>query len=160
MEYIYIGKLVNTHGIKGEVRIISYFTYKDKVFKNNKEIFIGEEHKKETINTYRVHKQYDMITFNGINDILDVLIYKGKNVYVDKEKLELDDNEILDEDLINIEAYFNNKKIGEVKEIINNNGYKIISVNKILIPYNSNFINKIVLNENKIIFKNVEEFIK
>ena len=31
MNYLYIGKLVNTHGIKGEVRILSNFIHKDKV---------------------------------------------------------------------------------------------------------------------------------
>ena len=31
MEYIYIGKIVNTHGIKGELRILSDFPFKDKV---------------------------------------------------------------------------------------------------------------------------------
>ena len=34
MDYIYIGKIVNTHGIKGEVRILSDFKYKDRIFKN------------------------------------------------------------------------------------------------------------------------------
>ena len=34
MDYVYIGKLVNTHGIKGEVRIISDFPYKERVFKS------------------------------------------------------------------------------------------------------------------------------
>lgn len=33
MEYVYIGKIVNTHGIKGEVRLISNFERKDLVFK-------------------------------------------------------------------------------------------------------------------------------
>ena len=37
MDKVYIGKVVNTHGIKGELRILSDFPYKDKVFKiNNK----------------------------------------------------------------------------------------------------------------------------
>ena len=31
MDLINIGKLVNTHGLKGEVRILSTFKYKDKV---------------------------------------------------------------------------------------------------------------------------------
>ena len=35
MNYLYIGKLVNTHGIKGEVRILSNFRHKDKVFKKD-----------------------------------------------------------------------------------------------------------------------------
>ena len=33
MKFINIGKIVNTHGIKGELRILSKFRYKDKVFK-------------------------------------------------------------------------------------------------------------------------------
>ena len=32
---IYLGKVVNTHGIKGELRIISDFKYKNTVFKVN-----------------------------------------------------------------------------------------------------------------------------
>ena len=31
-EFIYLGKIVNTHGIKGELRIISNFKYKEKAF--------------------------------------------------------------------------------------------------------------------------------
>ena len=33
-EYIYIGKIVNTHGIKGELRLLSDFKYKNKSTKN------------------------------------------------------------------------------------------------------------------------------
>ena len=38
MEKVYIGKIVNTHGIKGELRILSDFEFKDKAFKVNTEI--------------------------------------------------------------------------------------------------------------------------
>ena len=41
------------------------------------------------INTYRVHKNYDMVTFDGINDINDVLKYKGKKVYIDRNEYDL-----------------------------------------------------------------------
>ena len=34
MKYVLIGKIVNTHGLKGEVRIISNFEYKDRVVTN------------------------------------------------------------------------------------------------------------------------------
>ena len=33
MEYVLIGKIVNTHGIKGELRILSDFEYKERIFK-------------------------------------------------------------------------------------------------------------------------------
>ena len=51
-EYIYIGKIVNTHGIKGELRLLSDFKYKDKVFLENRKIYISEDYICETINTY------------------------------------------------------------------------------------------------------------
>ena len=40
MELIYIGKIVNTHGLKGEMRIISDFKYKNEVFKINNKILM------------------------------------------------------------------------------------------------------------------------
>ena len=43
MKYIYIGKIVNTHGIKGEVRLLSNFKFKDKVFKKGMTIYIGKD---------------------------------------------------------------------------------------------------------------------
>ena len=39
MEYILIGKLVNTHGIKGEVRILSDFELKERVFKLENKLY-------------------------------------------------------------------------------------------------------------------------
>ena len=54
MEYVYIGKIVSTHGIKGEIKIISDFDYKDKVFKKGINIYIGQNHCHEVINTYQI----------------------------------------------------------------------------------------------------------
>ena len=49
MTLIKIGKIVNTHGIKGELRLLSKFPYKDKVFINNMTIYIDKKDK-EIIN--------------------------------------------------------------------------------------------------------------
>ena len=46
-EYIYIGKIVNTHGIKGEIRILSDFEKKDSVFVVGMPIYIGRKKEKE-----------------------------------------------------------------------------------------------------------------
>ena len=40
MEFINIGKIVNTHGIKGELRILSSFRHKDKVFIKDFKLYI------------------------------------------------------------------------------------------------------------------------
>ena len=135
MDYIKIGKIVNTHGIKGEVRLLSKFPYKDKVFVKDMIIYIDKKYK-EVINSYRKHKNFDMITLVGYNNINDVLKYKGLNVYVNKDDIMLDNNKYLDDDrftkaFIKDKLNFTNwgdykiknelKRLGVNEEIIYNN---------------------------------------
>ena len=96
MKKIVIGKYVNTHGIKGEIRIKSNFLYKDRVFKIGNEIIIDKPY---IITGYRVHKEYDMVTLKGVNSINDIIGLKNSLVYIDRDKY-LDNNEYLDSDLI------------------------------------------------------------
>ncbi len=153
-----LGVIVNTHGIKGEVRIISNFEYKDRVFKVGYSIYLNNNEELK-IDTYRKHKNYDMITFNNITDIRDVMRYKGQSVYYDKDKLVLNDNEYLDDDLINLDAYYNNTLIGKIDNIELNGNKKLFVINNKLIPYNDNFIESIDIPNNKIILKNLEGLI-
>ena len=158
MDKIKIGTIVNTHGIKGEIRIISNFEYKDRVFVVGNILYTNDDEELR-IDSYRKHKNFDMITFNGINDIRDVLKYKGKNVYFDKNKLMLNDNEYLDSDLIGLDVYFNDNLIGKLDDIELNANRKLFVINNKLIPYNDNFIENIDLSNNKIVLKNIEGLI-
>ena len=159
MKYVLIGKLVNTHGLKGEVRIISDFKYKDRVFIPKMKIYIGKNKTCETINSYRHHKIFDMITMDGYNDINEVLKYKGDYVFVNKEDIKLNENEYLDEDIIGLNVCVENKVLGIVKRIENHNGNELLIVNnnekRYLIPYNFDIIVSINLNEGKIVVKNI-----
>ncbi|MBQ4263814.1 MAG: 16S rRNA processing protein RimM [Bacilli bacterium] len=158
-EYILIGKIVNTHALKGEVRLISDFEYKEKVFVINNELYIGKEKNKETIETYRKHKNFDMVKFKGIETINEVIKYKGQKVYILKETLNLGEDEILIDELIDMQVVFNNEILGEVEEYRNDSGNKIIKVSGKYIPYNKNFIEKIDKKERKIYYKNIEGLI-
>ncbi len=159
MKYVLIGKLVNTHGIKGEVRILSDFKYKDRVFIPGMKIYIGKDKICEVINSYRHHKIFDMIIMDGYNDINQVLKYKGDYVFVNKEDIKLNDNEYLDEDIIGLNVYVNDKLLGIVKKIENHNGNELLVVlnneKRYLIPYNFDIILSINLKEKKIIVKDI-----
>ena len=163
MNYILIGKIVNTHGIKGELRIISDFPYKDRVFKNNFNIYIGKDKINEVINTYRHHKIFDMITLKNYNNINEVLKYKGSLVYINRLDLQLNDNEYLESDLLNFDIIINNNIIGKLSSFENHNNNKIIIVKnkekEILLPYNNNLIENINLDKKEIIYKNIEGLI-
>lgn len=163
MKYIYIGKIVNTHGIKGEVRMLSSFKFKDKVFIKDMPIYIGKSKDKEIINTYRPHKQFDMITMNGYSNINEVLKYKGEAVYIDSDDLKLDKDEYLDEDLINLDVIINNEVVGKVKrvEIYPKQSFIVVKTEKkdCLIPYVSDIIEEIDFKEGFIRIKNIKGLI-
>lgn len=157
MKLIKIGKIVNTHGIKGELRLLSKFPYKDKVFINNMNIYIDKKDI-EVINTYRKHKNFDMITLKGYSNINEVLKYKGKNVYVNKDDIILNDKEYLDEEIIGMTAIYKDDIKGTVTDIERYDKITLLKIDNndryYLIPYNYNLIDKI--EDNKIYIKNID----
>ena len=95
-DYVYIGRITNTHGLKGEVKIRSNFDYKDRVFKEGFALYVGKDKTKEVIRTYRPHQEYDMSPLYGIDDIDDVLKYKGSLVFAFKDDFFFSQNEYVD----------------------------------------------------------------
>ncbi|MBQ7105087.1 MAG: 16S rRNA processing protein RimM [Bacilli bacterium] len=164
MEYIKIGKIVNTHGIKGELRIRSDFEYKDRVFIKGFNLYIGKDKIKEEINTYRHHKEFEMVTFNEYNNINQVLKYLKEDVYIIKEDLKLNNDEYLEEELIGFKVIDNNEVVGEVLNITKTSPTnKIMEINyrgkRVLLPYHKDFILKLDLQNRKIEVKLIEGMI-
>lgn len=159
MKYINIGKLVNTHGIKGEVRIISNFKYKDRVFIPGMKIYIGKDKVCEEINSYRHHKIFEMITIKGYNDINQVLKYKGEYVFVNKDDIILNDFEYLDEDIIGLKVFVDDKYMGIVKKIerYNTNNLLVVKgeIKDYLIPYNFDIIKSVDLEKREMNVVNI-----
>lgn len=102
--------------------------------------YIGDNKEKVTISSYRHHKIFDMFLFDEYNYINDVLKFKGSKVYIDRDEVPLKDGELFISDYIGMDAYFENKFIGKVSDIIDNNGYKLFVVNNKYIPFNKEFI--------------------
>ena len=164
MSYVYIGKIVNTHGLKGEVRLLSNFKYKSRVFIPSTTIFIGKNKVSETITTYRKHKQFDMICLKGYNDINEVLKYKGERVYVTRDTLNLKEDEYLDADLIGLDVLVDDKVIGKVNKVDKYPSSDIILVKgqtkNYMIPYVKDFIKEINLTKKVIIINNIKGLIE
>lgn len=159
MKYVLIGKIVNTHGLKGEVRILSDFKYKDRIFKKGMKVYIGKDKVCEEINSYRYHKIFDMITMCGYNDINQILKYKGEYIFVNKEDVKLEENEYLDEDIIGLNVYVDDKLLGRVKRIEKHsvNGILVIKNEEknYLVPYNFDIILSIDLEKKEMKVKNI-----
>jgi len=160
MKYIKIGKIVNTHGIKGEIRIINSFKEKELIYKKDMIMYIGNNKEKVIVNTYRHHKDYEMITLNGFNDINEVLRFKGEFIYIDRDDLKLKDNEYILTDLINLEVYDNDTYLGKVDDIINNNTLLyVIGKKNFYIPINSPYLKKVDIKNKRIETNNGSDLI-
>lgn len=153
MDKVYIGKIVSTHGIKGELRILSDFPFKDKVFVVGNKLIIDDLDYE--IKSYRVHKNFDMITLDSYKDINEVLFLLKKKVYFDKELLNLSDDEILDEDLIKFSAITTDGRVGIIKEIFlasaTNKILRVMFDKEVLVPINSPMIVKIDKNKMEVL---------
>ena len=160
MKYVLVGKLVNTHGLKGEVRILSEFKYKDRVFLPGMKIYIGRDKVCEEIVSYRHHKIFEMIMMKGYNDINQVLKYKGEYVFVNKEDIKLNLGEYLDEDIIGLTVIVDGNMKGVVKRIEKHSKNEILIVKNVdknyLIPYNFDIIENVDLEKKEMSVKNIQ----
>lgn len=161
-EYYQVGTIVNTHGIKGEVRVQSITSHPEERFASGSElIWLNEkETKKEllTVKSHRVHKSFDLLTFKNYENINDVerFVRGTLNVTAD-QALELEDDEFYQYDIIGLSVYNeSNELIGTIKEILEtgaNDVWVIQRANKkdLLLPYIDSVIKMIDLEEEKVI---------
>ena len=158
MEKLFVGKVVTTHGIKGEIKILSNFQFKDKVFSiGNKLIIDNNEYE---IKSYRVHKGFDMVTLDDYHDINEVLFLLKKEVYVDKDSLDFSDDEVLDEELMEFEVITTDGRSGKILEIFyaspTNKVMRIDIGFEYLVPFNSPFMKKLDKKEKTVLVEILE----
>ena len=112
-----IGQIVNTHGIKGELKIKTASDFLSERFGVGNSLFIEIDNKYQEfeISSFRVHKSFVLVSFKDLLDINLVEKYKGYIVYQELEELELEEDEYMYSDLIGLEVYNqNNVKLAKV----------------------------------------------
>lgn len=167
MEYTIIGKLINSHGIKGEVKI---FPLTDNVerFNNLKSAYLGENKIPVNVEGVKYHKGIAILKFKEYNDINDILKYKDSYIFVDDEnRVVLPENHFFISDLLNCRVNdTSGNYIGIIKDVIqgySNDVYVIMdeSNNKeYLIPVVKEFVKDVNINDKLIIIDPIEGMIE
>ena len=121
-KYLELGQIVNTRGLKGEVRVNS-FTDDNTKFEKLPKIFIKQnnsiiEHKVQKIG---FAKNQVIIKFEDINSIEEAEKYRNAYIVADRDDLgELPEGVYYIADLIGLEVYTeNNEYLGKVDDIYN-----------------------------------------
>lgn len=83
-----IGKIVNTHGLRGEVKVVPWMDYPED-FEELESIFIKtrKEMKPVEIENVRYQKNNLIVKFKGFDDINEIEQYKNCILYADREEL-------------------------------------------------------------------------
>ena len=155
-----VGKIVNTHSLKGEVKVISSTDFEEQRFEKGTELLItrGNQVVKEvTVESYRTHKNNLLVKFVGIDSIEETEKLKNLQIKIDSENIgELEENEYYFHEIIGCEVFDENgKSLGEISEILTpgaNDVWVIKSQNgkEILIPYIEDVVKKIDVENKKI----------
>lgn len=158
-DYLHLGYVKGTHGIKGEIKIKSLFSQKNKVFIVGNSLYIDKNYEKLIIDSYRTHKDCDLVLLKGYSNINEVLKFVGKEVYVIREELNLEENSYIDNDLVNMEVIDQNKNlIGKVTSLLyltKNKRILVINNNKYL-PFEKEFVKDIDLENKKVYISSIE----
>ncbi len=159
-ELICIGKTISTFGIKGELKVISGFERVDDAFKVGRKILLNNI--THTITSIRYHKNLILMGIDNFDNINQVLEYVGFNIYIEKEDLNLSEEDYLYSDLINASVIEENEILGTIKEVeygVKNDFVKVSGEKEFLIPLIPNFIEKFD-KENKVLYvKNAKDLI-
>ena len=96
-QYIEAGRIVNTHGVTGEVKIEVWLD-SPAFFKKFKRIFVDS--KEMTVTASRTHKDFLLAKLDGVSDVNAAMSLKGKTVYIDRADAKLPKGAFFLQDII------------------------------------------------------------
>lgn len=158
-KYIHIGRIVNTHGIKGEIKIQSYSDFDAERYQKGNTVYILSENSyiPMQVETFRMHKDMPLVSFQNYQNINLIEKYKNCNVYIlEEDRKPLKNGFYRDQlkDLIvedeNGNVIGRSMFIEETKGAQNNLRIQT-ETQEFLIPFIDEFIKNVDLKEKKII---------
>lgn len=162
---ISIGKILNFHGIQGEVKM-GFTSGNESLIKTLKEVYIYINNNKVvlSVDNVRFHKNFAIIKFNQINSVNDVMDIKGLLVHIptDLLKSKLQKDEFLISDLVGLDAFDDEgNKIGVVCDLGENRATDLIQIRKadgltFLVPFVKELVPVVDIENKKIVINMIE----
>ena len=157
MEFVEIGKILNTFGIKGELKVASNSDFVEERYKKGSLVYVGEQHIPFKVKSLRTHKGFLLVLFEDNEDINLVEKYKNMFIYKSKDDIKpLKDGEYYFSDLRDLDVYVDDKytgKVLKVEEGISSNNLRILKQEdnkQYLVPFLPVFIKNVDLDNKRI----------
>ncbi len=151
-QFLECGKIINTHGIKGGLKLESWCDTPEDLA-SLKKVYLknGAEYKCHKVKRASVFKQFVLFELEGINDIDTATTLKNTVVFADRDDIAIDEDAFFLADIIGLPVFdiASGEKIGTLSDVLNLGASDLYEINtqsgKKLIPAVDEFIKEIDL---------------
>ena len=138
LEFVEAGEIVNTHGIRGEVKVLCWLDDPEMLCEFDRCRIDGKEYTMEQV---RVQKTCNLVKLKGIETMEAAQALRGKSIQLYRE--DIDDEVIFADELKGMEVYAEGEMIGKIKEVLTypgNSVYVVKGEYEYMIPAVNQFI--------------------
>lgn len=162
--FVSVGKILNFHGVQGEAKL-GYSRDREEFLSQLNEVFveIDGEYRQLEISRIRFTPKCGIIKFKGIDSLNDILVYKGKLIFVTEETARdfLEEDEFLIDELVGLDVFDGEQKVGAVVGVSNNGANDLLSVKNLdkkvcLVPFVKAIVLSVDIKNRRIQINNLE----
>ena len=138
LEYIEAGESVNTHGVRGEVKVLCGLDAPEMLCEFDRCRIAGKAYEMESV---RVQKTCNLVKLKGVDTMEDAQKLRGKVLELYRE--DIDGEVIFAAELIGVEVYAEGENIGTIREVLDYPGnavYVVRGEHEYMIPAVKQFI--------------------
>lgn len=154
LQYIEAGQIVTTHGVRGEVKLLTWLDSPEDLVDFDRCRIDGREYGMESV---KVQKTCNLIKLAGVDTMEDAQALRGKTLELYRE--DIDDEVIFAAELVGVEVYADGEKIGKITEVLDypgNSVYVVKGQYEYMIPAVKQFILSTDLEKNEMQVKLLE----
>ena len=138
LPYIEAGEIVTTHGVRGEVKVLSWLDSPEMLCEFDRCRISGREYAMDAV---RVQKTCNLVKLRGVDTMEDAQKLRGKTMELYRE--DISDELIFAAELVDVEVFADGASIGRIKEVLDypgNSVYVVQGEREYLIPAVKEFI--------------------
>ncbi len=154
LQFIEAGEIVTTHGVRGEVKVLTWLDDPEMLCEFDRCRIAGKEYTMEQV---RVQKTCNLLKLSGIDTMEAAQAMRGKVIELYRE--DIDDEVIFAAELVGMEVYAEEKLIGKIKEVLDypgNSVYVVKGEYEYMIPAVKQFILSTDMDANRMQVKLIE----
>lgn len=154
LQFIEAGEIVTTHGVRGEVKVLSWLDSPEMLCEFDRCRIGGKEYAMESV---RVQKTCNLVKLRGVDTMEDAQKLRGKTVELYRE--DIDGGVIFAAELVGVEVFAGGNSIGKIAEVLDypgNSVYVVRGKGEYMIPAVKQFILSTDLEKNEMQVRLIE----